>query len=262
MQMIIFRGGYSRSINYNALLENATYKREGYRFTGWTGSNGDTPQLNVTIPKGSIGDLTFNANWELDGIAGPVLSGYIREDNGKPRLTWTAVSDTIQYEMFRSEDNGITWQQVYKTEDLSYTNIGAKAGITYKYKIRAIIGDTEEESLFSNIVTLTPIMVTPVLNGELNEDYNPHLYWDDYYVDYYEVYRSTDQKIWTKMWDTKETQGKSYTNTDVTKGTTVLLQDQSLSRKRRERMEQHSQFESAFFGILCGGIWRQYTCNG
>ena len=37
--------------------------REGYTFIGWTGSNGDTPQMSVTIPAGTTGDLYYTANW-------------------------------------------------------------------------------------------------------------------------------------------------------------------------------------------------------
>ena len=42
-------------------LKNPT--RAGYEFTGWTGSNGTTKEKNVTIRKGTTGDLTFTANW-------------------------------------------------------------------------------------------------------------------------------------------------------------------------------------------------------
>ena len=38
--------------------------KEGYTFTGWTGSNGNSPELEVTIEKGSTGDLEYTANWE------------------------------------------------------------------------------------------------------------------------------------------------------------------------------------------------------
>ena len=40
--------------------------REGYTFTGWTGSNGTTPQKIVTIPKGSTGNKSYTANWTTD----------------------------------------------------------------------------------------------------------------------------------------------------------------------------------------------------
>jgi len=43
-------------------LNNPT--KEGYVFTGWTGSNGETPQTEVTIAQGSTGDKSYTANWE------------------------------------------------------------------------------------------------------------------------------------------------------------------------------------------------------
>ena len=51
------------TIESNAItLVNPT--KDGYNFTGWTGSNGTTPSTTVTIPKGSTGDRTYTANWE------------------------------------------------------------------------------------------------------------------------------------------------------------------------------------------------------
>ena len=38
-------------------------KKTGYGFVGWTGSNGDTPENDVTISKGTTGDLNYVANW-------------------------------------------------------------------------------------------------------------------------------------------------------------------------------------------------------
>lgn len=37
--------------------------KSGYAFAGWTGSNGNTAQKTVTIPKGSTGDKTYDAHW-------------------------------------------------------------------------------------------------------------------------------------------------------------------------------------------------------
>jgi len=42
-------------------LNNPT--KTGYTFDGWTGSNGTTPQTEVTIPKGTTGDLNYTANY-------------------------------------------------------------------------------------------------------------------------------------------------------------------------------------------------------
>ena len=42
-------------------------EKAGDAFTGWTGSNGDKPQMDVTIPKGSSGKLEFYANFLRSG---------------------------------------------------------------------------------------------------------------------------------------------------------------------------------------------------
>ena len=47
-------------------LKNPT--RTNYTFTGWTGSNGTTPQTTVTITKGSTGDKSYTANWSQNVI--------------------------------------------------------------------------------------------------------------------------------------------------------------------------------------------------
>ena len=60
-------GGTSTNpTSYN--VETATFTlnnptKEGYTFVGWTGSNGDVPQTEIIIEKGSIGNRTYTANW-------------------------------------------------------------------------------------------------------------------------------------------------------------------------------------------------------
>ncbi|MCI8833359.1 MAG: hypothetical protein HFJ19_04075 [Clostridia bacterium] len=56
--------------NYNVTTETITLRnptKNGYTFAGWTGSNGETPQLEVTINKGSTGNKNYIANWTKDG---------------------------------------------------------------------------------------------------------------------------------------------------------------------------------------------------
>ena len=86
--------------SYNVTTESFTLPtptRTGYTFTGWTGSNGSTPQKSVTIPKGSTGNKSYTANWSinsyyldlngyLDGASSGNISGYGTVDvyvNGK-----------------------------------------------------------------------------------------------------------------------------------------------------------------------------------
>lgn len=37
----------------------------GRKFVGWTGSNGNTPQTEVSIPTGSTGNKSYVANWNV-----------------------------------------------------------------------------------------------------------------------------------------------------------------------------------------------------
>ncbi len=53
--------------SYNVETESFTLiapDKVGYAFLGWTGSNGNEPQLTVTIAKGSTGNKEFTANYE------------------------------------------------------------------------------------------------------------------------------------------------------------------------------------------------------
>jgi uncharacterized repeat protein (TIGR02543 family) len=40
--------------------------KTGYSFTGWTNANVSTPTKGLTIKKGSVGDLSFTANWSAN----------------------------------------------------------------------------------------------------------------------------------------------------------------------------------------------------
>ena len=65
--------------------------RTGYTFTGWTGSNGNTPQTSVTIKKGSMGNKLYKANWRANklivtynqngGIINKNMSNYSQDIN-------------------------------------------------------------------------------------------------------------------------------------------------------------------------------------
>ncbi len=59
-------GTATNPTNYNITTNTFTLNnptRDGYTFTGWTGSNGSTPQTSVSIEKGSTGNKNYTANW-------------------------------------------------------------------------------------------------------------------------------------------------------------------------------------------------------
>ena len=58
-----------KEIKYNVESDAITLPtptREGYTFAGWTGDNGLRPQLQVIIPKGTVGNKNYKANWEAN----------------------------------------------------------------------------------------------------------------------------------------------------------------------------------------------------
>ena len=66
--------------------------KTGDTFTGWTGSNGEEPQLNVTILKGSTGKLDFYANFLYSGKEIP--NAEISTDPENTDKAW-AVNDEL-----------------------------------------------------------------------------------------------------------------------------------------------------------------------
>lgn len=75
--------------------------RAGYRFLGWTGSNGATPQLTVTINK-STGDKSYVANWAKEypvtvapGIAHGTVQVYLNDASQKGDAVYAIKGDTV-----------------------------------------------------------------------------------------------------------------------------------------------------------------------
>lgn len=68
-------------LNGGSGVDNRTYNIETATFTlgtptkskntfvGWTGANGSVPETTVTIAKGSVGNVAYTANWQMDDYA-------------------------------------------------------------------------------------------------------------------------------------------------------------------------------------------------
>ena len=70
--------------------------KTGYTFLGWTGSNGNIPESNVTIPKGSTGNKTYNTNYnEITYDIAYNLNGGTLDNTETNRETYTITTDTF-----------------------------------------------------------------------------------------------------------------------------------------------------------------------
>ena len=147
--------------------------------------------------------------------AAPVVS--ISRSNGKPKLTWKAVTGADKYYIYRSTD-GKTYKQYTSTTKTSYINSGASSGTKYYYKVKAV-AVVNKKNVFSaysaakNMMTTiaTPSVSITTANGK------PKLTWKAVTgADKYYVYRSTDGKTYKQLSTTTKT---SLTNTGAKKNT-------------------------------------------
>ena len=84
-------------VNYTVETESFTLnnpEKTGYTFVGWTGSNGETAEKEVTIEKGNTGNKEYIANWEINTY----LISY--ELNGGEVRTENPVNYTVETESF------------------------------------------------------------------------------------------------------------------------------------------------------------------
>ena len=74
---------------------------------------------------------------------------------GKPKLTWNAVAGASKYYIYRSTEANGTFEHLYSTKNLFYTNKSAVAGTTYYYKVKAVSKvKSSANSAFSTVVSI------------------------------------------------------------------------------------------------------------
>ncbi|MBR4406932.1 MAG: BspA family leucine-rich repeat surface protein, partial [Clostridia bacterium] len=72
----------------------STPTKYGCEFQGWTGSNGETPQLLVAIEQGSTGDKSYTANWAPGNytlLSGPGLKTLIQGEGVSSNQSITSI---------------------------------------------------------------------------------------------------------------------------------------------------------------------------
>ena len=74
---------------------------------------------------------------------------------GKPKLTWNAVAGASKYYIYRSTEANGTFEHLYSTKNLFYTNKSAVDGTTYYYKVKAVSKvKSSANSVFSTVVSI------------------------------------------------------------------------------------------------------------
>ena len=147
--------------------------------------------------------------------AAPTVS--INRSNGKPKLSWKAVSGATKYWIYRSTDgkNFSYWDSTTKT---SYTNSGAASGTKYYYRVKAVavVNGKNVASAYSSTKSLFTSLAKPSVSITTSNG-KPKLTWKAVTgADKYYVYRSTDGKNFS-YWDS--TTKTSYVNSGAKKNT-------------------------------------------
>ena len=153
-------------------LNNPT--KEGYEFEGWTGSNGNTPQETVTIPKGSTGDLNYVANWKpiqyvihFDGNGAtsgstPDVTGTYDEDVTIPENGFERETDTGKSTFLGWSTNPNSTDPEYKPGDVVKNLTNVKDEVITVYAIWDDCPNIEAHDLYYTL--------TQAQNGDITEN--------------------------------------------------------------------------------------------
>ena len=226
---------------YRATSQNGTYSLLGSvtvtSYTNTGAKDGVTYYYKVTAVNDSgesaYSNIVSGQNKAVTPKpAAPVVKIGHSASSGKPMLTWNAVSGATSYKVYRATSQNGTYSLLGTVTTTSYINTGAKAGVTYYYKVKAV--NSAGESAYSNTVsgqskTVTPKPAAPVVKiGHSATSGKPMLTWNA--VDgaaSYKVYRATAKNGAYSVINT--TKALTYTNTGAALGTTYYYKVEALN---------------------------------
>ena len=150
---------------------------------------------------------------------------------GYVRLNWNAVEGAVKYKIYRSTERDGNYRLMFTTENTSYINTMAKAGMTYYYKVVAVAEKSAANSAASAVKFRTCDLPRPevtasnvALTGYVKLDWNA--------VEgavKYKIYRSTEKTGTYKLMFT--TENTSYINTKVEAGMTYYYRVVAVAEK-------------------------------
>ena len=160
----------------------------------------------------SIVSVTYRAA-STGTLSAPAVTGG-NDSQGRPTLTWKAVSGAAKYEVYRARSLNGDYIKYSTVTGTSYTNISyIENGNTYYYKVRALKSDGTAGA-WSSIVSVTykQTLPAPTVTGGNDSQGRPTLKWNAVTgAAKYEVYRARSLNGDYIKYSTVT--GTSYTNT-------------------------------------------------
>ena len=162
--------------------------REGYKFIGWTGSNGNTPQTTVTITQGSHGDLNFVADWAplYDITLLPTEHGTLASDKQTAAAGETVTLTLLPEEGYSTESvtvmNGESPVQLstFANDICTFMMPAANVTVSAMFKASLAAGDLNGDgnvdvtdvSILINVVLGKEVTLAAGATTDLNNDGN------------------------------------------------------------------------------------------
>ena len=160
----------------------------------------------------SIVSVTYRAA-STGTLSAPTVTGG-NDAQGRPTLTWKAVTGAAKYEVYRARSKDGDYIKYSTVTGTSYTNISyIENGNTYYYKVRALKSDGTAGA-WSSIVSVTykQTLSAPTVTGGNDSQGRPTLKWDKVAgAAKYDVYRARSKDGDYIKYSTVT--GTSYTNT-------------------------------------------------
>ena len=162
-------------------------------------------------------------------LSAPAVTGG-NDAQGRPTLTWNAVSGAAKYEVYRARSKDGTYTKYSTTTGTAYTNSSyLTSGATYYYKVRAL-GANGNAGPYSAVVSVTCRLklTAPTVTGGTDAQGRPTLKWNAVTgAAKYEVYRARSMNGDYVKYSTVT--GTSYTNTSyLANGTTYYYKVRAL----------------------------------
>ena len=162
-------------------------------------------------------------------LSAPAVTGG-NDAQGRPTLTWKAVSGAAKYEVYRARSKDGTYTKYSTTTGTAYTNSSyLTSGATYYYKVRAL-GANGNAGPYSAVVSVTCRLklTAPSVTGGNDAQGRPTLKWNAVSgAAKYEVYRARSMNGDYVKYSTVT--GTSYTNTSyLANGTTYYYKVRAL----------------------------------
>ena len=204
----------ARSLNGD-YIKYSTVTGTSYTNTSYI-ENGNTYYYKVRALKSdgtagawsSIVSVTYKQT-----LSAPAVTGG-NDSQGRPTLTWNAVSGAAKYEVYRARSKDGTYTKYSTTTGTAYTNSSyLTSGATYYYKVRALDANGNAGP-YSAVVSVTCRLklTAPTVTGGTDAQGRPTLKWNAVTgAAKYEVYRARSMNGDYIKYSTVT--GTSYTNT-------------------------------------------------